>query len=71
MVSTYKKEGYADEQAYILANEEYLKLYDENSKRLLTWDAVTKNPQTIQNIELALLRIVELNSTDEGISLGN
>jgi len=69
MVSTYKKEGYADEQAYILANEEYLKLYDENSKRLLTWDEVTKNPQTIQNIELALLRIVELNSTDEGISL--
>jgi len=69
IVSTYKKEGYTDEQAYILANEEYLKLYDENSKRLLTWDEVTKNPQTIQNIELALLRIVELYSTDEGISL--
>ena len=69
MVSTYKREGYSDEQAYILANEEYLKLYDENSKRLLTWDAVTRNPQSIQNIEPALFRIVELNSTDEGISL--
>jgi len=69
MVSTYKKEGYADKDAYTLANEEYLKLYDDNSKRLLTWNAVTKNPQTIQNIELALLRIVDLNSTDEGISL--
>ena len=70
IVSTYKGEGYTDEQAYILANEEYLKLYDENGKRLLTWDAVTRNPQTIQNIELALLQIVELNSTSEGISLG-
>jgi len=69
IVSTYKREGYTDEQAYTIANEDYLKLYDENSKRLLTWDAVTRNPQTIQNIELALLRIVELNSTDEGISL--
>ena len=70
IVSMYKGEGYTDEQAYILANEEYLKLYDENGKRLLTWDAVTRNPQTIQNIELALLQIVELNSTSEGISLG-
>jgi len=71
IVSTYKKEGYTDEQAYILANEEYLKLYDENgkSKKPLTWDEVTKNPQTIQYIEQALLQIAKLNSTNEGISL--
>jgi type I restriction enzyme M protein len=69
MVSMYKRKGYTDEQAYTIANEYYLKLYDENSKSLLTWDEVTKNSQTIQNIEPALLRIVELNSTDEGISL--
>ncbi|MFP3321142.1 MAG: hypothetical protein RXO24_11285, partial [Acidilobus sp.] len=38
IVSKYKSEGYTDEQAYILANEEYLKLYDEHGKRLLTWN---------------------------------
>ena len=70
IVSKYKSEGYADEQAYILANEEYLKLYDEHGKRLLTWNVVTRNPQTIQNIELALSQIIELNKTEEGISLG-
>jgi type I restriction enzyme M protein len=70
IVSNYKSKGYADEHAYILANEEYLKLYDEHGKRLLTWDVVTRNPQTIQNIELALSQIIELNKTEEGISLG-
>jgi type I restriction enzyme M protein len=70
IVSKYKSEGYTDEQAYILANEEYLKLYDEHGKRLLTWNVVTRNPQTIQNIELALSQIIELNKTEEGISLG-
>ena len=70
IVSKYKSEGYSDEQAYILANEEYLKLYDEHGKRLLTWNVVTRNPQTIQNIELALSQIIELNKTEEGISLG-
>jgi type I restriction enzyme M protein len=70
IVSKYKSEGYSDEHAYILANEEYLKLYDEHGKRLLTWDVVTRNPQTIQNIELALSQIIELNKTEEGISLG-
>jgi len=70
IVSRYKSEGYSDEQAYILANEEYLKLYDEHGKRLLTWNVVTRNPQTIQNIELALSQIIELNKTEEGISLG-
>jgi len=70
IVSKYKSEGYSDEQAYILANEEYLKLYDEHGKKLLTWNVVTRNPQTIQNIELALSQIIELNKTEEGISLG-
>jgi type I restriction enzyme M protein len=70
IVSRYKSEGYTDEQAYILTNEEYLKLYDEHGKRLLTWNVVTRNPQTIQNIELALSQIIELNKTEEGISLG-
>jgi type I restriction enzyme M protein len=70
IVLNYINEGFSKEQAYILANEEYLKLYDDKSNQLLTWQSVARTPSdTIPEIEKALLRIAELNVSDGGIGL--
>jgi len=70
IVLKYINEGFSKEQAYILANEEYLKLYDDKSNQLLTWQSVARTPSdTIPEIEKALLRIAELNVSDGGIGL--
>ncbi|WP_103287663.1 N-6 DNA methylase [Candidatus Nitrosocaldus islandicus] len=57
----HKAEGLSDEEAYILANAEYVKLYDENDGLLLTWSSVARKVDTIHEIERALVRVSELN----------
>jgi len=48
-------------QAYLLANREYMVLYDEDEQKLLTWHEVTKERDTIKGIANALIRIARLN----------
>ena len=61
IVEKNKKEGYSNEEAYILANTEYLILYDENEKKLYTWREATKSRETIKEITNSLIKISKLN----------
>lgn len=63
-VAKYIEEGFDTEEAYSLANDEYMKLYDEEKGELLTWDEIARKPETIHEIERAVIRIVELNGED-------
>jgi type I restriction enzyme M protein len=66
----YKSEGYSPEEAYILANEDYLVLYDERENKLYTWKEIVRRPEAIAEIEKALIKIAELNSNHKvGLSL--
>jgi type I restriction enzyme M protein len=66
----YKSEGYSLEEAYILANEDYLVLYDERENKLYTWKEIVRRPEAIAEIEKALIKIAELNSDHKvGLSL--
>jgi type I restriction enzyme M protein len=66
----YKSEGYSPEEAYILANEDYLVLYDERENKLYTWKEIVRRPEAIAEIEKALIKIAELNSDHKvGLSL--
>jgi type I restriction enzyme M protein len=70
IVLNYVKDGYQEEAAYLLANEEYLKLYDDKNNQLLTWQSIARtSSNTIPEMEKALLRIAELNISDGGIGL--
>jgi type I restriction enzyme M protein len=63
-------EGLTSEQAYALANKEYVVLYDLNTNQLFTWKEIThRGERPINEIENALLRIAELNSSSNGLSL--
>lgn len=55
-------------RAYLLANTEYIKLYDEDEQRLLTWHEVTKERETIKGIVNALVRIAWLNDEISDLS---
>ena len=54
-------EGASLTQAYMLANREYIFLYDEDEQKLLTWHEVTKQRETLKEIANALIRIGRLN----------
>ena len=54
-------EGATVTQAYMLANREYMVLYDEDEQKLLTWHEVTKQRDTIKEMANALIRIGRLN----------
>jgi len=70
IVLRYKSEGYSPEEAYILANEDYLVLYDERETKLYTWKEIVRRPEAIAEIEKALIKIAELNSDHKvGLSL--
>jgi len=70
VASRYKAEGFTPEQAYTLANTEYLVLYDDREGRLYTWGEVVRRPETIVEMERALIKVAELNSgTSVGLSL--
>jgi len=57
----YKKEGYNEEDSYIIVNSEYIKLYDEKEHRLYTWHEVTKSSDTIKELANAITKISDLN----------
>jgi len=65
IVTEYIKEGYERKEAYSLANSDYLVLYDENEDKLYTWNEITKKEEMLSEIENALIKIAELNSTGE------
>ncbi|MCE4619394.1 MAG: SAM-dependent methyltransferase [Desulfurococcales archaeon] len=54
-------EGATVTQAYMLANREYMILYDEDEQKLLTWHEVTKERDTIKEMANALIKIGRLN----------
>jgi len=57
----YKKEGYNEEDSYIIVNSEYIKLYDEKEHRLYIWHEVTKSSDTIKELADAITKISNLN----------
>jgi len=57
----YKKEGYNEEDSYMIVNSEYIKLYDEKENRLYTWHEVTKSSDTIKELANAITKISNLN----------
>jgi type I restriction enzyme M protein len=69
VASKYMTEGFNEEQAYILANNEYIKLYDIDKKQLLTWKEIARKYETLIEIEKALMRIAELNRSNGGVGL--
>jgi len=58
--------GYAQEEAYILANNIYIRLYDEKEKKLYTWREIVRSGEYITEIESAISKIAELNSGRAG-----
>jgi len=61
-VKRYIAEGKSVTQAYMLANRDFMFLYDEDEQKLLTWHEVTKSRETISGIANALMHIARLNS---------
>jgi type I restriction enzyme M protein len=70
LVNKYIEEGFTPEQAYLLANTEYLTLYDQGAETPYTWRYVTRKDEDIVNLEYALIKVAEMNSRqDLGLSL--
>ena len=61
IVEGYRREGFSDEEAYVLANSDYIRLYDEEEGRLYTWSEVTRSRETIKEIANAVIKIARLN----------
>lgn len=60
-VNEYRRQGLGEEDTYLIVNNEFFKLYDEENRRLLTWHEITKSRNTIQEMASALKRIAEMN----------
>jgi type I restriction enzyme M protein len=56
----YEKEGHSEEEAFLLTNSEYIRLYDENEKKLYTWNEVMKT-ENIGEIGNAIKKISNMN----------
>jgi type I restriction enzyme M protein len=70
LVNKYIEEGFTPEQAYLLANTEYLTLYDQSAQTPYTWRYVTRKDEGLANLEYALFKVAEMNSRqDLGLSL--
>lgn len=61
IVDKYVGEGFSTDEAYLLANSDYLVLYDEREKRLYSWREVTKSRETVKELANALIKISRLN----------
>ncbi len=61
IVEKYEREGFSKEEAYLLANSEYLILYDEKEGKLYSWDEVTRSRETIKEIANAIIKISRMN----------
>jgi len=59
-VEDYRKEGYSNARAYLLANQDYV-LFDEENNKLLTWHEAMKSKETIMELANTLTRIARLN----------
>ncbi|MGC9147794.1 MAG: N-6 DNA methylase [Infirmifilum sp.] len=57
----YRSQGYGERESYVLANSEYIKLYDEEENKLYTWHEVTKSEDTIKELANALTKISNMN----------
>ncbi|MGC8665039.1 MAG: N-6 DNA methylase [Nitrososphaeria archaeon] len=57
----YRSQGYGERESYVLANSEYIKLYDEEENKLYTWHEVTKSVDTIKELANALTKISNMN----------
>lgn len=62
-------EGMTLTQAYMLANREYMVLYDEDEQKPLFWHEVTKKRETLQEMTNALMKIAKLNPGMEGLAV--
>jgi type I restriction enzyme M protein len=54
--------GCNSNEAYTLANTNYVKLYDEREGKLYTWSEISRREESIKEIERALVKIAELNA---------
>ncbi|WP_456328619.1 N-6 DNA methylase, partial [Archaeoglobus sp.] len=61
IVEKYLREGFLEEQAYFMANTEYITLYDEQEGRLYTWHEVVKSRETISEMANAIIKISRMN----------
>lgn len=61
IVDKYVGEGFSKEEAYLLANSDYLVLYDDREKRLYSWREVTKSRETVKEFANAMIKISRLN----------
>jgi len=55
-----KEKNLSREDAYIIANSEF-KMYDENTKELITWKEITKKSNYLEDFQNALIKFAELN----------
>ncbi|RLI46645.1 SAM-dependent DNA methyltransferase [Candidatus Bathyarchaeota archaeon] len=61
VVDKYVKEGFSREEAYLLANSDYLTLYDDRERRLYSWREITRSRETIKEIANAMIKVSRLN----------
>ena len=61
IVDRYVREGFSSEEAYLLANSEYLVLYDDRERRLYSWREITRSRETIKEIANAMIKISRMN----------
>jgi len=60
-VDKYVGEGFSREEAYLLANSDYLVLYDDRERRLYSWRDITKSRETVKEFANAIIKISRLN----------
>lgn len=61
LADRYIKEYHEEEKAYLLANSEYITLYDDGEKKLYSWHEVTRKRETIKELANALIRVSRMN----------
>jgi len=64
-VSEYIAQGFNEVDARLLANEDYIKLYDVERNELLAWSRVVRRVDMIEAMDNAIIRIARIN---EGLS---
>jgi type I restriction enzyme M protein len=60
-VEEYKAEGLDVRDAYLLANNDYIALYDVERDEVLSWSNVVRERETLQAIDEAVVRISRIN----------
>jgi type I restriction enzyme M protein len=62
--------GLSKDEAYSIANDEYIRLYDEREDKLYSWSVVSRSTESVKEIEKALIKIAEMNSgSNAGLTL--